>query len=420
MIDRKVAPPFVVPDFFPLKRASTEVLAGGIPIHFINVGDTELLRIEIIFKAGKWYQQLKGQAVLSSKLLLEGTKSFTSVEISSTFERNGAFFEISCGMDLMNFTIYTLNKNLPKLLPVIEEVLLAPTFPEKELEIIKNIQIQNLKVNQKKNNFQALRLFRENLFGKSHPYGSNTEIQDFENLTKADLQNYYLNTLKGNFEVIIAGKINKPDYDILNHFFSKFTIRDLGSNKAQFPDVQPFQQYIEVEGSLQSSLKIGIKTLHKSAPMYFHLLIFNEVLGGYFGSRLMQKIREEKGYSYGIHSSVVQHAHEAYFVISSDVIKKFREDALTCIYEEIHKLIHTAIPTEELTTVINYFKGSFLSSINSPYALADKFKNLHFNGLTYDYYDSMFNKLDSINPDSFQGFAEEYFNNVIFTDVSVG
>ncbi len=420
MINRVVAPPFVEPAFFPIKKASSDILEGGIPFHCINSGNTELIRLEIIFKAGKWYQEKEGQAVLTSKMLLEGTKSYTSNEISSSFERNGAFFEISSGMDYINFTVYSLNKNLEKILPVINEIMTVPVFPDKELETLKSIQIQNLKINQKKNNFQASQLFRKNLFGADHPYGKSSQINDIEQLSKDNIEEFFHHTIKNNFEVIVAGMISEKDQTLLKQFFGKFKRTNFEENKSIFPSIKPSKKSIEINDSLQTSLKIGTITFQKSHPEYPILLIFNEILGGYFGSRLMQKIREEKGYSYGIHSSIIQHANEAYFIISSEVIKKYKSDAIHSIYDEIKDLIDNKVPQEELETVKNYFKGSFLSSINSPYALADKFKNIHFNNLSYDFYESIFKNIDDINPDSLQDFAQRNFQNIDFTEVSVG
>ena len=420
MVNRNVAPHFVKPEFFPLTEANSTILAGGVNLHIVNSGDTELLRLEIIFKAGKWYQQKKGQAVLTSKMLLEGTKSFNSENISQIFETNGAFFEISCGMDFVNFTVYCINRNLTKLLPVIFEIINEPTFPEKEFLLAKDIQIQNLKVNLKKNNFLTSRIFKRNLFGGIHPYGTAIEINDIEALTKTDLQDYYKQFIQNDFEVVVAGKLNSEDEGNLISFFQQFRTNEVLFKRDNTSVTLSNPQYLEIDDSLQTSIKIGSKVFHKSDPRYFHLLIFNEILGGYFGSRLMQKIREEKGYSYGIHSAINQNIHDAYFFISTEVIKKHKNDAIKSIYGEIENLIYNRVSQEEFNTVVNYFKGSFLSSINSPFALADKFKNLYFNNLTYNYYQSLFEELDAMSPDSLHAFANDYFSNLKFTEVSVG
>ncbi len=420
MVNRNVAPHFVRPEFFQLTEANSISLPGGVNLHFVNSGNTELLRLEIIFKAGKWYQQKTGQAVLTSKMLLEGTKSFSSAEISQIFETNGAFFEISCGMDFVNFTVYCINRNLPKLFPVILEVINEPIFPEQEFQLAKDIQIQNLKVNLKKNHYLASLLLRKNLFGANHPYGTTIAINDIEALTKNDLQTHFNQFIQNNFEVIVAGKINSEDELKLTDFFQQFPSKEIQFQRSDFTVTRHSPQYVEIEDSLQTSIKIGSKIFHKRDPRYVHLLVFNEVLGGYFGSRLMQKIREEKGYSYGIHSSLNQNIHDAYFFISTDVIKKHRTDAVKCIYGEIECLINDPVPQEEFDTVVNYFKGSFLSNINSPFALADKFKNLHFNNLPHNYYQALFDELDNMSPKTLHVFASDYFSKISFTEVSVG
>ncbi len=420
MIDRQQPPTYYEPEYFPIKEVKSETLGGGIPFHYVNTGDQELLRLEIIFQSGKWYEQLNGQSFLTGKLLGEGTKSYSSNEISKFFERNGAFYEYSPGLDFINFNIFCLNKNLNNILPLIAEIISVPSFPEKELATIKNLQIQNLRVNLEKTNFLAARIFREKLFGADHPYGRQTEIRDIENLTRDDITNYFQNFVLNNFEVIVSGKINDKELHLLRDFFGRFTQNLVTVKKSTHFIQHQDKVYEPKEKSLQTSFKIGKLTLKKSDPDYAKLLIFNEVLGGYFGSRLMQKIREEKGYTYGIHSSIISLVQNTFFQISSDIVKEHKEDALNCIYEEIEGMIKTPVPEAELRTVINYFKGSFLSSINTPYALADKFKSIYFHGLDYNYYRQLFESFDEMTPEILHAFIKKNISIDDFMEVRIG
>jgi len=420
MIDRSVAPPFQEPTYFTVQEANSEILSGGIPFHIVNAGEQELVRIEIIFKAGKWYETTNAQSFLTAKLLTEGTKSYTSNEVSVLFERNGAFYEISPGLDFISFNVYCLNKNVSKILPLIDEIICAPTFPTDELETAKNLQVQSLKVNLEKTSYMASRIFREKLFGKDHPYGRKTEIEDIQNIRQSDLISYFREKVENNFEVIVSGRIDDHLLITLKDFFSKYDVRRYSPPLFNGFDPQKEKLNIDNDEKLQTSLRIGKKTLAKSHRDYFYLLIFNEILGGYFGSRLMQKLREEKGYTYGIHSSVISLVYGSYFQISSDIIKKNKDDALNSIYNEIEQLIRNPVPESELKTVVNYFKGVFLSSINSPFSLADKFKGIHFHNLTYTYYKQLFRTVDSVTPQKLQKFIQDNFACEELVEVTVG
>ena len=419
MVNRTQAPRFIKPGFFPLKRVESTTLAGGIPLHFINSGDQDIVRIEIIFKAGKWYEPQSGLSALAAKLMVEGTRTFSSFEISKTFEQNGAFFEINSGFDFINFNIYSLSRNVKKLLGVLEEILTCPTFPDEEIATQKAILTQNLKVNREKTSYLASQHFRSMLFGESHPYGRRMEISDVEKIDRQDLSDYFDLQVKDHFEIILSGHFSAEDFDLISRFFSKFKA---GKEVLPSYDTNPTakKHYLEKPGSLQSSLRVGKPMIGKNHPDYYHLLIFNEVLGGYFGSRLMKNLREEKGLTYGVHSSIVPHLKSTYFVIATDVIKQRREEALQEIYKEIQRLVESEIDQDELETVKNYFRGSFLSAINSPFSLADKFKSIYFHQLDYDYYQNLFHAIEDMTVSSIREFGARYFSPEDFIEVSVG
>lgn len=420
MIDRTKAPEFVRPEYFSLQEVKSIILDGGIPFHYLNSGEQEIVRLEIIFKAGKWSEKKNGVSMLTGKLLTEGgTEKYSSFEISKIFEQNGAFFEISPGLDFINFSIYSLSKNLPRLLDVIEEIILRPVFSEKETETQKSIQIQNLKVNKEKNSFLASRTFRNLLFGSNHPYGKITETENLESISRDDLLNFFHSEIRNNFEVVVSGKFSDEQMSQLKSFFGGIQQRALKDPKyAQ--DKQQHVLYQPKTGSLQSSVRIGKMVMDKHDGNYAYLLIFNEILGGYFGSRLMQNLREDKGFTYGVHSSIVPLLNASYFVVSTDVIKEHYKEAIKEIYYEISRLIETKVNDHELNTVKNYFKGTFLSSINSPFSLADKFKGIHFHGLGYDFYEKLFRVIDEMDANSIQEFAGNNFAQNNFTEVVVG
>lgn len=420
MIDRTKAPQFIRPEYFPLQKVESVVLEGGIPFHYLDSGKQNIVRLEIIFKAGKWHEEKNGASMLAGKLLTEGgTGKYDSFAIGKIFEQNGAFFEVSPGLDFITFSVYCLSKNIHKLIDVVEEIILRPAFADKETEIQKSIQIQNLKVNKEKNSFLATRHFRKKLFGNDHPYGKITDVADIESISKDDLLEFFNNNIKNNFEVILSGHFSAGEVSLLKSFFAG--IKKEAHDDHIHPRPGNNQNYnLERSESLQSSIRIGKPVIDKHDSDYALLLIFNEILGGYFGSRLMQNLREDKGFTYGVHSSIVPLLRATYFTISTDVIKKHKEEAVREIHYEISKLIETKVDSRELNTVKNYFKGTFLSGINSPFSLADKFKGIHFHGLNYDFYQDLFENIDAINAEAVREFAERNFAQNNFIEVVVG
>jgi len=117
----------------------------------------------------------------------------------------------------------------------------------------------------------------------------------------------------------------------------------------------------------------------RNHPDYVGMAILSTILGGYFGSRLMANIREDKGYTYGIGSGLVSMRHSGYLYIASDVGANVREQAVEEIYKEIDRLCNDLVSTEELNLVRNYMTGAFLRNIDGPFAIAERFIS------TFDY-----------------------------------
>jgi predicted Zn-dependent peptidase len=178
--------------------------------------------------------------------------------------------------------------------------------------------------------------------------------------------------------------------------------------------------YIEKENSVQTSLRLGTISIPKSHLDYGGLMVANEILGGYFGSRLMKNIREEKGLTYGIYSGIANLKHASYFVISADVKKEYRLEAMSEIIKEIENLLNIPVSEDELKIVRNYMLGQIQSGINTPFALISHFKDLHQNGLSYDDFQSYIQTIRSITPIQIQALVQKYMNPDKLVSVSVG
>jgi predicted Zn-dependent peptidase len=165
---------------------------------------------------------------------------------------------------------------------------------------------------------------------------------------------------------------------------------------------------------------LGTQIINRSHPDYQKFLVTNEILGGFFGSRLMKNIREDKGFTYGIGASVNVFEHEAYMVIGTDVKKEVANQTFEEIEKEIKMLQTTLVDEEELAIVKNYILGSFMGSINTPFSLIDKYKTLHYSNLNYDYYDRYYETISQISAETVREIAQQYLNYDEMVKISVG
>lgn len=419
MLDRTIAPAFVAPQIFTLPEPEIVHLDNGSRFFFLNVGDQPVIKLEFIFRAGSWFESTPGVAFFTGKMLSEGTTSYTSKTIAEALDQYGAFVEINPGFDYTNVSIHIPTRHIEKIESILEELLFQPTFPDHEFELMKQIQIQQLRVNEQKNSFVATRLFRSKLYG-NYPYGHVMTEDVINGISTEDLRNHFELWIKGKFDLFLSGKFDASLQHRILNLFDKNLLPIKGFENKTTHITPHFEQYEEREESLQSSIFMGKRSINKDHINYSKVLLLNEVFGGYFGSRLMQNIREDKGYTYGISSHLVTLRKDAYFVISSDVKKEFKQQTVDEINLEINRLKSEPVSADELYQVKNYLKGSILNTLTTPFALAEKLKNIYFYDLEDDFYNMVFEQIDQTSSEELLALANELLFDKTLSSVIVG
>jgi len=408
MPDRTVAPVIHPIDQVSLQEAKEVCLDNGIRLYYVNAGQQPVMRLEIIFNAGKWYENRPGLSYFTGKMLTEGTDKKTGREISALFDQLGAFVEVTSGFDHINLTVHLLTRHLSTLLPLITELISQPAFRDNELHNIKQIKKQRLLVDLQKTSFVAAQKFTSKVFGEEHPYGKLLDIENIDSTSAEMVMKFYQRQLKGNFEIMVAGKVEVQDLKSINELLGQEPKLAGKSPNVPIHNYQPSELLVEKDDSLQSSVRMGMNFINRDHPDYIEILVVNEILGGYFGSRLMRNIREDKGYTYGIRSGISCLKHGSLWVISTDVKKEFRDQTVTEIIREIQILQNEPVPHEELTSVKNYMLGTFVSETDTPFAVVDKFKTIHYSGLGYSYYKKYFKTIREIDSERIQELAQKY------------
>lgn len=419
MLDRSIAPPFQKTTQFELIEPEYVRLTNGIDMYVVAGGEQEVIKIEVIVKAGRWHEKTWGAAHFTANLLLKGTRTKSSFEIARIFDFYGAHVEISPGLDVVSVTLYALSKNLSPVLDLFVEVLSGSIFPEKELEQSKDIYLQNLRVNKEKTSFQASKLFRHLMFGGSHPYGRELDEKEVTLLPQPVLVEHH-SLFFSDFFVIVSGNLSDPTIEQLSRKFSSFTSNSSIQPLISPPADSPSRHMQEKEGSIQTSVRVGKRFIGRSHADYFDVLLLSHILGGYFGSRLMKNIREEKGLTYGIYASIHTLIRDNYLVMGADVNKENVELTFDEIRKELRRLRTEAVPPDELETAKNHFIGSLQAEITTPFSHAEKVKNIIIYSLSKDYYTRLINRIDSLTADDLIRVGEAYFHEGSFYEVAVG
>jgi len=422
--DRKIQPALKEIDKLDFQEPEKINLGNGIPTFLFNMGEQEIFEIDIFFKAGRWFETRKNLATAASRLLDEGTDSHTSEELSEKIDFYGANVRCRAGFDIATVKLSGLTRNLGQLMPLFKEILTGASFPEKEISLYKDNVRQNLAVNMEKVEYVAQQSFNEAIFGKDHPYGYRTEMENIDSITREDLIKFHkTNYDPGKAQIILAGKLDEKAINIIDQHLGNSDWKSESDGVENLVSGEPSSEkkiYHEIDKSVQSAIRIGKTNILKTDPDYSPFKVVNTILGGYFGSRLMSNIREDKGYTYGIYSMPGSYRHDGYFLISTEVGKTVLPKALEEIYLELERLINEPVPEDELQLVKNFMNGELLSAIDGPFNLAKTYKNLIPYGLDMSYLTQLFNSIKSITREEVQNLAKKHLQREELFEVVAG
>lgn len=424
MPNRSPAPPVHEVSNLILPQPKFVRLDNGIPVYVLDYPGQEIVKIEAVFHAGRPEEDKRLVARATSRLLREGTRTRTGAEIAEHIDFYGGTLTVPTNLDTANIILFSLKKYAAELIPVFAEVLQEPVFPETELETFKTTNVQELLVELEKVEVLAYRKITELIFGENHPYGYNSIPDDYAALTRSDLLRFFDSWYTpANCLLFASGSIGDEVLHLLN--------QHLGQNKkaGKKPDTlpaqpaqpaRPAQINLSRPGSLQTAIKIGRRAFNRRHPDFNGLFVLNAILGGYFGSRLMMNIREKKGFTYNIYSTLDSYLNDGCLYIATEVNPGKVAAAVREIFSEMKKLRDKPVGDDELHMVRNYLLGMLLNGLDGPLNTSDVVRSLIVEGLTGREFDDMVATIRSITPAQLQALAGRYLQPEDFWVVTVG
>ncbi|MDR1859416.1 MAG: insulinase family protein [Bacteroidales bacterium] len=423
MINRAQFPP-ILPLAKPnLTEPVVSRLDNGLPAYRLSTVSLPICKVDLLFNAGIWNQDRPLQASITNTMLQEGTQRYSSGQLADLFDVHGALLRLMTDQHIGVVSMVALTKHLPKLLPVLADIVNGAIFPEQELQVLLRRRKQKFLVDSEKVKILCHRKFIEALFGRGHPYAQSLQESDFEHINRALLCSFYQRFYHvDRSEILLSGCVMQETVDLLNEHFGKaMTLHPIEPQKKY--EIRPAQQhyiFVEKQGAIQSAIRVGKVLVRKNHPDYIPLQILVTILGGYFSSRLMRNIRGEKGYTYGITASLIGLNEAGYLVISTEVDKSHEKAVVQEIFKEITRLCDELITEEELDRVRQYLLGELMRDFDGPFAQAHAFVNVHVFGLNYNYYEQYHELLLNISPEKLRELAIKYFDVASFYTVVAG
>lgn len=430
MLNRHIPPP-IQPTSLDFRKPVQRVLRNGIPLHVIEAGQLDAVRIDFVFSAGQWHQEHKLQALFACRMLREGCRGYTSAEFAERLDYYGAWLDLSVAMNRTFVTLYTLKKHFATTLELVHRMLTEPSYSEEQFRIVCDNNKAQLMVNLQKGDVQAMRALRRSLYGEEHPCGKQVTPEDYDALQLAHVVDFYHRHYGSRTcRIYLSGDIDEP---LLARVESLFGMAEWGSGEkvesgkwrdesyCHLDENYPLSSLnLQLEGAVQDSIRMGCLLIDVNHPDYLPLRVLTAVLGGYFGSRLMKNIREEKGYTYHIGSDLVTNTTQVMFLIHCEAQAGKAEEVIGEVHREMQRLQSELIPDDELRMVRNYMIGEICRNYESAFSLTDAYIFMEHLGLPLTHLEQTIDAIRTTDAPRLQQLAQRYLRPDLLHTVVVG
>lgn len=418
MLDRTLAPELQEIDEITMLPPEQFDMAGKAKCYWLKALDAPAFKFDFIFNAGS-IESKKIIGKLTGDLLFSGTKNHSSDAINEAVDQLGGFLNVEVTAEDAKVSVFGLLENFEGLMAIVIDAIDHATFPDREVTQIVRAKRQGFKIAQEKVSTRARRMFLKEVF-KGAPHSQQTELTDFDKVTPEDLRLFHKKYYRsGLAKVSLIG--NLPEalvMDVLNRV-AHWCIKDESRTPYSFKH-EGIRLHEEKPDAVQTAIRVGRIMFNRTHEDYKGFMVLNTILGGYFGSRLMTSIREEKGLTYGIGSGIAQSLDAGYFFIATEVGKEVADEAIEAIKHEIVKLQRELVSDEELDLVRSYSVGQLLKGSDGAFSMMDRFMNLERYGLDLTYYDAVLKTIKTIDAETIKEFANKYLNWEDFIVVTAG
>ncbi len=452
----KKQPDIVVPGKVTLPAVETVVLGNGLHVHMIRTAGQQVARVSLVWAAGSAVQSQPFVASSTLNLLAEGSEALTAHQIAERLDFVGSYFDVSIDRDFAVATFCCLGKFFEPTLEMISEIVLHPAFPEDEVALYARKRMERLALERSKPATKARELFSAALFGESHPYGISSPESEYLKLRREDVRGFFerfygagncfvvcsLGEDEGQREALLELLSGMPLGANTNHPVSRLAgcphqppssarhsqlaARDARIGYAPSTGGElPSRRVMALKGSVQSAVRVGRLLFPRGHEDFVGMQVVATILGGYFGSRLIQNLREERGYTYGVMAAMVNLRAAGYLAIATEVAAEATGDAVEQIFGEMERLRNELVGEDELENVRRSMLGEVMRILDGPFGIVDVvIENIQVCGnggdSAHNYINDFIRQIEATTPERVRELARKYLVREKFTTVIVG
>ena len=394
-----------------LQLAECRTLSNGIKHYSLSGDEFEVLRVSFVFGAGSIRQQKPFTASATAYLMAEGSETMDAHQIAESLDFYGSHYDVNVDRDYTYFNICMLSKFAEQTLAIAEQILIHPIFPEHEVQTYCAKRKQRLTIEREKVETRAREEFARSLFGAEHPYGISSHQDEYDKLTRDDVVNVFKNLYTAqNCTVVSSGKVGDRERELIEQL-AEMIPQGEALQAVDLPAIvsRPWH-VVELPNAVQSSIRIGARLFTRTHPDFLAMQLLATTLGGYFGSRLMRSLREERGLTYGVMSAMVNFAHAGYFAVATQVNGEATREAIELIKTEIERLRSEPIPEDELEMVRRIMIGEIMRILDGPFGIADVTIETIMCGLDNSMIENNVERIMNYTPEELLDVAQRYLN----------
>ncbi len=415
VLDRSQQPPCRQIEDISIVSPKVITMPNGMELHILDMGQQEVVRVDMMFATGKWHQPKLLVAMFTNLMLKEGVEGMTSQEVAEQLDFYGAWLQPSATFHNSYVTLYSLNKHIEHTLGLLEKIVKKPTFPDEEFQVIRSRRKQHFIIEDEKVDVKAFNKYISLLFGDDCPYGQHAEVDSFDKVERDDLEAFHKQCYSSsNCRIFLTGKVTSEIISAVEKAFGTTSWGDNTHTQIEKPfesKPQAFGRYfVEKADALQSGIRVGMSVVGREHADYPKLRILNTLLGGYFGSRLMTNIREDKGYTYGIGSNITTLKYASYLNISTEVATEYTEPTIVEVKYELERLKTELVQKDEMDTLKGYLMGEMARLFDGLFSIADAHLSLLANDMDVEYYHKMIAAIKSVTAEELQALAVKYID----------
>jgi len=431
-LDRKKQPEILEISSCALQAPQNFFIANEIPLYLFQNLNLDLIHIIVKVKAGALYEPAKFAANSAYQLLKESCAILSATEMDDFLAFHGTSWKTFVNTQYIVIQWVIPKRNLDKVLPVLWNTISNPSYRNDDLQRYKESRIKDLEYNTAKFNYRATQLMFAQMFPAEIPIGTVLTKEHIENITVEQLQNYHSQTFtNNNVRVFATGNVGdeimKGLDDMMMRRFDDVLIK--GENRKQkeptshssplIPHSSPLTVEVR-EGALQSSFILCRKNIGFKHEERRKFEVLSTLFGGYFGSRLMQNLREENGYTYGVFCSSLYYEEESIFYIEADVVVEKTKEAIDECFKEMELLQAELVDEEELSLVKSYMLGELLRNVDGSVSYQKRYAFWNDFQIDETELQQMIDVLQAMTPQTIQAMAKEYLVPEMFSTVVVG